>query len=109
MKRKLAKCHPWVYSELIRLDIPRPSGMSPSRALASRPSPPFVTKTSHEGPSVMKPTREELQAQVESLEKKKRSVKLKAQAPLKSSLAIRGKVSRFRACRRGRIVHPTGF
>ena len=62
VKRKLAKCRPWVYSELIRLDIPKPSGVSPSRASASRPSLPFVMKTSREGPLVMKPTREELQA-----------------------------------------------
>ena len=97
VKRKLAKCRLWVYSELIRSDIPEPSGVSPSRALASRPSMPFVMKTSREGPSVMKPTREELQARVESLEKKKRSVKRKAQAPLQSSLAIRGKVLRLGA------------
>ena len=77
-----------VYFELIRLDILGPSGVSPSRALASRPSLPFVMKTSLEGPSVMKPTREELQARVESLAKKKRSVKRKAQAPLESNLAI---------------------
>ena len=89
MKRKLAKCRPWVYFELIRSDIPGPSGVSPSWAPTSRPSLPFVRKTSREGPSVMKPTREELQARVESLEKKKRSVKRKAQAPLESSLVIR--------------------
>ena len=51
-----------VYSELIRSDIPRPFGVSPSWALASRPSFPFVMKTSREGTSVVKPTQEELQA-----------------------------------------------
>ena len=96
-KWKLAKCHQRVCSELIRLDIPRPSNVSPSRAPASRPSLPFVMKTSHEGPSVMRPTREELQAQVESLAKKKMSVKRRAQAPLKSSLVARGNVSRLGA------------
>ena len=45
----------------------------------------------------MKPTREELQARVDSLAKKKRSVKRKAQAPPKSSLAIRGKIPRLGA------------
>ena len=95
VKRKLAKCRPRVYSELIRLDIPGPSSMSPSRAPTLRPSLPFVMKTSREGPLVAKPTREELQARVESLVKKKRSVKIKSQAPSESSLAIRGKVSRL--------------
>ena len=95
VKRKLAKCRPRVYSELIRSDILGLSGVSPSRSPASSPSLPFVMKTSHEGPSVMKPTREELQARVESLAKKKRSVKRKAQAPLESSLAIRGKVPKL--------------
>ena len=54
-------------------------------------------KTSHEGPSVMKPTQKDLQAQVESLAKKKMSVNRKARAPLKSSLAIQGKVHRLGA------------
>ena len=81
VKRKLTKRHPRIYFELIRLNIPRRSGASPSRALASRPSLPSVMKTSHEGPSIVKPTREELQARVELLAKKKRSVKRKAQAP----------------------------
>ena len=97
VKRKLAKCRPWVYSELIRSNIPRPSSVSPSRAPASRPSLPFFMKTSCEGPSVVKPTWKELQARVELLAKKKRSVKLKAQDPPESSLAIWGKVSRLGA------------
>ena len=71
--------------------------MSSSRSSALRPSLPFVMKTSREGPFVMKPIWEELQAQVKSLAKKKRSVKCKAQAPLESSLAIQGKVPRLGA------------
>ena len=97
VKRKLAKCHSWVYSKLIRLNFPRPSGVSPSRTLASRPSLPFVMKTSRERPSVVKPTREELQARFESLANKKMSVKRKAQAPPESSLAIWSKVLRLGA------------
>ena len=97
VKRQLAKCLPRVYSELIRSDILEPSGVNPSRPPASRPYLPSVMKPSREGLSVVKPTREELQARVESLEKKKRSVKRKAQAPLESSLAIRGKILRLGA------------
>ena len=97
VKRKLAKCCLRVYSKLIRSDIPRPSGVSPSQALATRPSLPFVMKTSREGPPVVKPTGEKLQARVESLAKKKMSVKCKAQAPPESSLAIQGKVPRLGA------------
>ena len=97
MKRKLAKCLPRVYSKLIRSDIPGSSGVSPSWAPASRPSLPFVMKTSREGSSIVKPTPEKLQARVESLAKKKRSVKRRAQAPLESSFAIRGKVPRLGA------------
>ena len=84
VKRKLAKCHPRVYYELIRLDILGPFGVSSSRAPASRPSLPFFIRTSREGP--LKPTREELQARVELLAKKKRSVKRKAQAPPRADL-----------------------
>ena len=97
VKQQLAKCLPLVYSELIRSDIPGPSGVNPSRPSALKPSPPSVMKPSREGPSAVKPTQEELQARVESLAKKKRSVKRKAQAPPDSSLAIRGKILRLRA------------
>ena len=86
-----------MYSELIRLDIPRPSSVNPSRPPTLRPSLPFVMKPSCEGPSVVKPTQEELQARVESLAKKKRSVKRKVKAPPESSLAIRGKILRMGA------------
>ena len=48
VKQKLAKYRPRVYSELIRSDIPGPSNVSPSQALASRPSLPSVMKTSRE-------------------------------------------------------------
>ena len=78
VKQQLAKCLPRVYSELIRLDIPEPSSVNPSRPPALRPSLPSVIKPSREGPSAVKPTREELQARVESLAKKKRDVKRKA-------------------------------
>ena len=54
-------------------------------------------KPSREGPFAVKPTREELQALVELLAKKKRSVKRKAQAPPERSLAIRGKILRLGA------------
>ena len=60
VKQQLAKCLPRVYSELIRSDIPEPSSVNPSRPPALRPFLPFVMKPSHEGPSVVKPTQEEL-------------------------------------------------
>ena len=97
VKQQLAKCLSWAYSELIRSNIPRPSGVNPSRPLTLRPSLPSVMKPSRERPYAVKPTREELQARVDSLTKKKRSVKRKAQAPPKSSLAIRGKIPRLGA------------
>ena len=92
VKRQLAKCLPWLYSELIRSDIPEPSSVTSSWPPASRPSLPFVMKPSREGPFAVKPTWD-----VESLAKKKISVKRKAQAPLESNLAIRGKILRLGA------------
>ena len=82
VKQQLDKCLLWVYSELIRSNIPGSSGVNPSRPPNLRPSLPSDMKPSREGPSSVKPTREELQARVESLAKKKRSFKNKAQAPL---------------------------
>ena len=70
VKQQLAKCLPRVYFELIRSYIPGPFGLSPFQSPSLRPSLPSVMKPSHEGPSAVKPTREELQARVESLAKK---------------------------------------
>ena len=84
-----------MYSELIRLDNPEPSGVKPPRSPTLRSTLSYVMKPSPEGPSVMKPTQEELQAQVESLENKKRSAKRKPRAPPESSLVIRNKIQRL--------------
>ena len=77
VKRKLAKCLPRAYSELIRSDIPGSSGSRSSRPATLRPSPPSVMKFSHDGPPVVKPTKEELLARVETLSRRSRSVKRK--------------------------------
>ena len=65
-------------------------------------------KPSREGPSAVKPAWEELQAQVELLAKKKKSIKRKAQAPSKSSLAIRGKIPRLGASSLPSIAKESG-
>ena len=78
VKQKLVKCSLWTYSELIRSDIPEPSGTK-----SSRPSEPSGAKSSRSSalrpsqPFVMKPSQEELQARVEFLATKKRSAKCK--------------------------------
>ena len=77
MKQKLVKCAPRAYSELIRSNIPRSSGSKSSRPPALRPSPPSVMKSRHEGPLVVKPTREELRARVEALSRRRRSENLR--------------------------------
>ena len=82
MKRQLGKCCPRAYSDLIRSNIPGSSGVGPSCSPYSRSPPPPTMETSLEGPPVVKPTREELQASVELLAKKRRSAKHKAQASL---------------------------
>ena len=78
MKRKLAKCLPRAYSELIRSDILGSSCSKSSRPSTLRPSPPYVMKFSHERPHVVKPTKGELRARVETLSRKPRSVKRKS-------------------------------
>ena len=57
VNRKLAKCLPRAYSELIRSDIPGSSGSKSSRPSTLRPSPPSVMKFSHDRPPVVKPTK----------------------------------------------------
>ena len=70
VKQKLAKCLPRAYSELIRSDIPGSSGSKSSRPSTMRPSPPSVMKFSFERPPVVKPTKEELQARVDTLSRR---------------------------------------
>ena len=93
VKRKLVKCAPSAYSELIRSDIREPSGARPTRLPFLRPSPlsvmkpslPPVSKSSSSyvlEPFSKKPTWGELRARLEVLAKKKRSVKRKSQASL---------------------------
>ena len=77
IKRELAKCLPRTYSELIRSDVPGSSGSRSSRPATLRPSPPSVAKFSHDGPLVVKPTKRELLARVETLSRKSRRVKRK--------------------------------
>ena len=83
VKRKLVKCAPRAYSELIRSDIPGSSGARSARFPFLRSSPlsamkPFVPKSSSPSvskPLITKPTRGELRSRLEVLAKKKRSVK----------------------------------
>ena len=86
VKWKLVKCAPSAYSELIRSDILRPSGARPARLPFLRPSPlsimkpslPPISKSSSPyvlEPFIAKPTQGKLQARLEVLAKKKRSVK----------------------------------
>ena len=72
VKWRLVRCHPRSYSELIRSDVPRPSGAKPALLPALRSSPPSVMKPSLPlvsrssssfalEPIIAKPTRGELQ------------------------------------------------
>ena len=79
-----------------KLNLPGSSGVSPSSSHLSKSPPLPAMETSHGGPLVAKPTRGELWACVELLEKKKRSVKCRAQDPPKGSLPTRGKVPKLR-------------
>ena len=95
VKRKLAKCLPRAYSELIRSNISGSSGSKSSQPHTLRPSPPSVMKFSHERPPVVKPTKGELQARVETLSKRPRSVKRKSQDPLEKIHPAWGKAPRL--------------
>ena len=94
-KRKLAKYLPRAYSELIKSDIPGSSGLKSSRPSTLRLSPPSVMKFSHDRPPVVKPTKGELQARVETLSQRSRSVKRKPQDFLERSHPTWGKTLRL--------------
>ena len=108
VKRKLVKCAPCAYSELIRSDIPGPSGASPARlpflrpSLISvmKPSLPPVSKSSSSSvlkPFVAKPTQRELRASLEVLAKKKMSMKRKSHPSPEGCPPTRGKILKARA------------
>ena len=60
VKRRLGKCCPRAYSDLIRLDIPGSSRVSPFSSSPSRSPPLTAMETSPRGPLVVKPTQREL-------------------------------------------------
>ena len=91
VKQRLGKCRPRAYSDLIRSDIPGSSGVRPSSSPPSRSPPLPAMETSPRGPLVVKLTRGELRVRVKLLEKKKRSIKRKAQDPLEGNPPARGK------------------
>ena len=95
VKRKLAKCLPLAYSELIRSDILGSSGSRSSRPATLRPSPSSVMKFSHDGPPVVKPIKGELLARVGTLSRRSRSLKRKAPDSLEKGRPTWGKVPRL--------------
>ena len=95
VKLKLAKCIPRVYSELIRSDIPGSSGSRSSCPASLRSSSPSIMKSSHVGPPITKPTKEELLAWVEILSWRSRSVKRKTPDSLEKGRPAWGKVPRL--------------
>ena len=95
IKRELAECLPRAYLELIRSDIPGSSGSRSSHPAALRPTPPSVMKFSREGPPVVKPTKGELLARVETLSRRSRSVERKTLDSLEKGRPSWGKVSKL--------------
>ena len=100
VKRKLVKCAPHAYSELIRSDIPGPSGARPARLPFLRSSPlsvmrPLVSRSSSPSvsePLIPKPTWGELRSCLEVMAKKKRSVKRKPSSSLQGCPPVGGKI-----------------
>ena len=95
VKRKLAKCLLRAYSELIRSDILGSLASKSSQPSTPRPSPSSIMKFSHDRPPVVKPTKGELQARVETLSRRSRSVKRKPLDSLEKSHSSWGKAPRL--------------
>ena len=103
MKRKLVRCALRAYSELIMSDILGPFGARPARLPFLRSSPLSVMKSSVSKsslpsalePLIAKPTRGELRARMEVLEKKKRSVKRKPPTSPEGFPPARGKILKW--------------
>ena len=100
VKQKMIKCAPRAYSELIRSDIPGPSGARPVQLTFLRSSPlsfmkPLALTSSSPSisePLITRPTRGELRARLEVLAKKKRRVKRKTLSSPEGCPLTRGKI-----------------
>ena len=105
VKRKLVKCVPRAYFELIRSNILGSSGARPARLYFLRSSPLSVMKRpvpkssslSVSEPLTTKPTRGELRSRLKVLAKKKRSVKRKPPSSPEGCSLARGKTLKVRA------------
>ena len=95
VKRKLAKCLPRAYSELTRSDIPKSSSSRSSRLATLRLSPSSVMKFFHDGPPVVKPTKGEILARVETMSRRSRNVKRKTLDSPEKGRSAWGKVPRL--------------
>ena len=71
----LTECSARSYAELLRSDIPSPSGLKSARSSALRPSPPSTLGVFSFGPAVAAPTRGEILVHLEGISRKPRSVK----------------------------------
>ena len=99
VKRKLVRCAPRAYSELIMSDIPGSSSARSARLPFLRSSPLSVMKhyvpksssLSISEPLTLKPTQGELRSRLEVLTKKKRSVKWKPPSSPEGCPPTRGK------------------
>ena len=71
----LTECSARSYAELLRSDIPSPSGLKSARSSALRPSPPSTLGVFSFGPAVAAPTRGEILVHLEGISRKPQSVK----------------------------------
>ena len=71
----MTECSARSYVELLRSDIPSPSGLKSARSSALRPSPPSTLGVFSFGPAVAAPIRGEILVHLEGISRKPRSVK----------------------------------
>ena len=95
--QELAECSSRPYAELIRSDIPGPSGLRFTHFAVLRPSPPSTMKVAPVGPSAIRLTKGELLARVKTLSRKSRSVKWKTSTSVKEDRPSWGKVPKLAA------------
>ena len=93
----LAECPSRPYAELIKSDVPGPLSSRSTRSAALRPSSPSTMKVPPIGPSVAKPTRGELLAQLEMVSRKPRSGKRKTSDSVEKDRPALVKVPKLRA------------
>ena len=91
----MTECSARSYAELLKSDVPSPSGLKSVKSSALRPSPPSTLGVFSFGPPAAAPTRGEILVHLEGISRKPRSAKRRRTDPLERGQSVPTKVQKL--------------